>query len=509
MASNERSFVLWLHGLGDSGTANEPIKDQFTAPALAGTKWAFPTAPSAPVTCNNGAIMNSWFDICDTPITSKSVRGLDDVLESVQRVHAIVDKEISDGTDPKNIFIAGLSQGGAMAIASVLLYPNTLGGGAVFSGFLPFDSSIEDRISPRAKKTPILWCHGKLDTLVPFQAGEDGKHFLHKLGITCKFKEYPGLGHSLDEMELECLEAWLKHQLQKSNKKSYFSTCEEIVLILTISHDIDIDIDMRKRVRSFVQGIVQAQQTLSVSLLLLLLLVAAGLSFFLLAGESDSAPSTDRMARSFVLWLHGLGDSGPANEPTRSFFSSDAAFNLTKWAFPSAPNSPVSCNFGAIMPSWFDIHEIPISSASPKNEKEVIEAVQKVHAIIDKEVQNGISPRNIFVCGFSQGGALTLASVLLYPETLGGGAVFSGWVPFNSTIIEKISPKAKKTPILWSHGMADTTVLFEAGQAGPPFLQQAGMTCEFKAYPDLGHTITSDEINSLKSWIKSRLKSSS
>ncbi|KAJ4785607.1 Acyl-protein thioesterase 1 [Rhynchospora pubera] len=229
------------------------------------------------------------------------------------------------------------------------------------------------------------------------------------------------------------------------------------------------------------------------------------------SAPSDQPPHPHPMAgpaRSFVLWLHGLGDSGPANEPIRSFFS-DSVFNLTKWAFPSAPNQPVSCNYGSIMPSWFDIHEIPISSASPKNEKEVIEAVQKVHAMIDKEVENGISPENVFVCGFSQGGALTLASVLLYPKTLGGGAVFSGWVPFNSSIIEKISPEAKKTPILWSHGMADQTVLFEAGQAGPPFLQQAGMSCEFKAYPGLGHTITGDEINSLKSWIKSRLKSSS
>lgn len=53
MASNERSFVLWLHGLGDSGLANERfLKDQFMVPELAGTKWAFPTAPSAPVTCN-------------------------------------------------------------------------------------------------------------------------------------------------------------------------------------------------------------------------------------------------------------------------------------------------------------------------------------------------------------------------------------------------------------------------------------------------------------------------
>ena len=37
-----------------------------------------------------------------------------------------------------------------------------------------------------------------------------------------------------------------------------------------------------------------------------------------------------------------------------------------------------------------------------------------------------------------------------------------------------------QTPILWSHGMADKTVLFEAGQAGPPFLEKVGVSCEFK-----------------------------
>lgn len=41
-------------------------------------------------------------------------------------------------------------------------------------------------------------------------------------------------------------------------------------------------------------------------------------------------------------------------------------------------------------------------------------------------------------------GALTLASVLLYPKTLGGGAVFSGWVPFNASILEQQTPEAKK-----------------------------------------------------------------
>ncbi|KAA8520168.1 hypothetical protein F0562_014424 [Nyssa sinensis] len=221
-----------------------------------------------------------------------------------------------------------------------------------------------------------------------------------------------------------------------------------------------------------------------------------------------SSRKPDSMARSFILWLHGLGDSGPANEPIKTLFTSSEFRNAT-WSFPSAPLSPVTCNHGAVMPSWFDIPEIPVTAESPKDESSLLKAVQNVHAVIEKELAAGTDPSNVFICGFSQGGALTLASVLLYPKTLGGGAVFSGWVPFNSSIIERIQPDAKKTPILWSHGMADRTVLFEAGQAGPPFLEQAGMSCEFKAYPGLGHSINNKELRYLESWIETRLQSSS
>ncbi|KAL5700104.1 lysophospholipase [Ranunculus cassubicifolius] len=213
-------------------------------------------------------------------------------------------------------------------------------------------------------------------------------------------------------------------------------------------------------------------------------------------------------SRSFILWLHGLGDSGPANEPIKTFFTSPE-FRNTTWRFPSAPSNPVSCNYGAVMPSWFDIREIPINAASPKEDSGVLKAVQNVHALIDKEVAAGTNPENIFICGFSQGGALTLASVLLYPKTLGGAAVFSGWVPFSSAVTERITPDARKTPFLWNHGIADPTVLFEAGQAGPPFLEQVGASCEFKAYPGLGHSISNAELKTLESWIKARLKTSS
>ncbi|VVA91907.1 unnamed protein product [Arabis nemorensis] len=64
----------------------------------------------------------------------------------------------------------------------------------------------------------------------------------------------------------------------------------------------------------------------------------------------------------------------------------------------------------------------------------------------------------------------------------------------------------KMTPILWSHAVDDKTEVFEAGQAGLSFLQEA---CELKACPDLGFSISNKELQYLESWIKQRMQSSS
>jgi lysophospholipase-2 len=52
-------FVVWLHGLGDCGRANEFIADHhFTAAAFGDTRWSFPTAPTAAVTCNRTYVVS-------------------------------------------------------------------------------------------------------------------------------------------------------------------------------------------------------------------------------------------------------------------------------------------------------------------------------------------------------------------------------------------------------------------------------------------------------------------
>ena len=43
----------------------------------------------------------------------KSVRGEEDVLRAVQIVHTMIDREIAAGTDPGDVFVFGLSQGGS------------------------------------------------------------------------------------------------------------------------------------------------------------------------------------------------------------------------------------------------------------------------------------------------------------------------------------------------------------------------------------------------------------
>lgn len=65
--------------------------------------------------------------------------------------------------------------------------------------------------------------------------------------------------------------------------------------------------------------------------------------FVLLLQPNQPSSKAESMARSFVLWLHGLGDSGPANEPIKTLFSSPE-FRNTVWSFPSAPSNPVTCN---------------------------------------------------------------------------------------------------------------------------------------------------------------------
>ncbi|KAG2575524.1 probable carboxylesterase Os04g0669600 isoform X2 [Panicum virgatum] len=208
----------------------------------------------------------------------------------------------------------------------------------------------------------------------------------------------------------------------------------------------------------------------------------------------------------FVLFLHGSGGSGDESRAeVAPYFAAPELAASVRLSFPTAPTASIACYGDAVITAWFGITEVPITVKTVRDEKEVLKAVDYVHVLLDEEIASGTSPSDIFVCGLSQGGALAIASVLLYPKTLGGCVVFSGSVPLSKSFADKVWPEARKTPVLWFHGMADGLVLFEAGHVGCAFLEELGMICEFKAYPTLGHSMIDEELQYFQKWILNRL----
>lgn len=77
---------------------------------------------------NNPNLCFNWFSADDAARGKGEARSIREMVAAVQA---------RDGTDPKRVFITGLSAGGAMAAAMLAVYPDVFAGGAVIAG-LPF-----------------------------------------------------------------------------------------------------------------------------------------------------------------------------------------------------------------------------------------------------------------------------------------------------------------------------------------------------------------------------------
>ena len=72
----------------------------------------------------------------------------------------------------------------------------------------------------------------------------------------------------------------------------------------------------------------------------------------------------------------------------------------------------------------------------PEDEFGVLQSRDEVNKLIAQEINDGLSPNRIVVGGFSQGGAMALATGLTTQHKLAGLAVLSGWFPIRHKIKE-------------------------------------------------------------------------
>lgn len=214
---NPRHSIIWLHGLGADGHDFEPVVDELRLPCA--VRYIFPHAPMRPVTINGGFVMRAWYDIA-SPIHSTGLRtGIDaaqdaaGIRASQADIEALIAQETARGIAPANIFLAGFSQGGAIALHTALHRKEPLGGVLALSTYLPLADSAPGEIRPETRTTPVFMAHGRSDTVVPYKLGIDSREALQELGYTVEWHEY-AMPHSVCDAELRDIGSWLSARVQ-------------------------------------------------------------------------------------------------------------------------------------------------------------------------------------------------------------------------------------------------------------------------------------------------------
>ncbi len=202
--------VVWLHGLGADGHDFAPIVPQLRLPDSLVLRFVFPHAPRRAVTINQGLTMRAWYDI-RTRGTGlvEDAAGID---ESTALVQGFLQREAGLGIAPRRLVLAGFSQGGAIALYAGLRAPAPLGGIMGLSTYLPQRAQPDAPAIAANRGTPVLLCHGRDDTVLPFPLGERARDALRGLGFTVQWQAYP-MGHEVCAAEIEDIAAWLARVL--------------------------------------------------------------------------------------------------------------------------------------------------------------------------------------------------------------------------------------------------------------------------------------------------------
>lgn len=202
--------VIFLHGLGADGHDFEPVVPVFRTPWA---RFVFPNAPSLPVTINGGYVMPAWYDIRSLDLDPHKTDREDEVhiRRSAAAITALIAREVQRGVPPARIVLAGFSQGGAMALYTGTRHPEALAGLLVLSAYELLRDR-RDEQSPANRDTPILFCHGRNDPMVPHFAGRAAYEAALRPGRDVRWHDFP-IQHEVSMPELEVIGRWLHERV--------------------------------------------------------------------------------------------------------------------------------------------------------------------------------------------------------------------------------------------------------------------------------------------------------
>lgn len=102
--------------------------------------------------------------------------------------------------------------------------------------------------------------------------------------------------------------------------------------------------------------------------------------------------------------------------------------------------------------------------------------------VLEQLEQQGWSPENVGLFGFSQGCLMALDCACRYPKTLGAIVGVSGFVGFLEEYPESFSPAARTQKIFVTHGSGDPMIPLSVSKQQVMALKGMGLAIEWREY---------------------------
>lgn len=145
----------------------------------------------------------------------------------------------------------------------------------------------------------------------------------------------------------------------------------------------------------------------------------------------------------------------------------------------------------------------PYSFMAPlqQNEPYLSSALSVLNDTVNNLVAQGFTEKQLYFLGFSQGACLTLEFVTRNATHYGGVVAFTGGLIGDKIYQEHYNGDFKRTPVFIGTSNPDIHVPVERVYATSNILRDMNADVTEKVYPNMGHTITQDEIDNANTLI--------
>lgn len=196
--------------------------------------------------------------------------------------------------------------------------------------------------------------------------------------------------------------------------------------------------------------------------------------------------------------IHGWGASGHDLLGLAPILAGGRFLVLCPQGPVKVPIAPGHSGYG-----WF-----PLVPGTAPNPVEFAQGAVALRTFLDEALEAYPVDRNqVYLLGFSQGGAMGYDLALRYPGRFRGLAALSTWMPPALADSLPKSGATKDLPVLVVHGTEDPLVEIQRGRDSRNLLEDFGVDLTYREFP-MGHEIRPEALEAINRWLVERLDAS-